>query len=655
MQRPAPRRPLAGLGFAALLALVTVLVAPTMVAAASTTWSANCNVNLRATPSLTGTVEALINTGATVVASGTVSGDAWSATCGTNVSGSTWLVITSVGGTSTTSLYGVAQVYAASGLFSAVVPGSWLEGVDVSQWQGTIDFGKVAAAGKSFVIAKATEGIGFTDPKWTTNLANATKAGLKVTGYHFARPDGNPTKPVQEADWFVSQLGLTNGMLVPALDLEVAGSMTPAALTAWVGAWLNEVYLKTGVRPMIYTSPSFWKNAMGDTTTFATQGYQVLWIAHWFVSKPSVPANNWANHGWTFWQYDDCGSVPGISGCVDLDRYNGLDMTPVTVGASFDVAAGPTPQSVEQGGSTQYMVSIDRTYFTLPVGLAVSGLPSGVSATLDSTSSTGSSVGLAVKTVGGAGAPAAGTYPFQVTGTSNGVTQSATATLMITDAAPPTVAVPKSVLFSGTTLSLTGPPVRTTWSATDSSGVALDQLQVQANSAAWAAVTLGSATTTSVTQTLVPGVRYRYQASATDSVGNVAPWVTGVAFKPYLTQEGWNGVTYGGTWHWGTSSTASGGKTKYAFGKGAWVKFAFTGSSVAFVAPLGPTSGSASVYVDGVFKGTINLYSKTYQARRILYAYNWATNGSHSIKLVLLGTAGHSRVDVDAFVSLVQG
>jgi GH25 family lysozyme M1 (1,4-beta-N-acetylmuramidase) len=70
---------------------------------------------------------------------------------------------------------------------------------------------------------------------------------------------------------------------------------------------------------MIYTSPSFWRDQVGDTNSFAHTGVR-LWIAHWGVRHPSVPAGNWAGRGWTFWQHTDCGSVRGITGCVDLDR-----------------------------------------------------------------------------------------------------------------------------------------------------------------------------------------------------------------------------------------------------------------------------------------------------------------------------------------------
>jgi GH25 family lysozyme M1 (1,4-beta-N-acetylmuramidase) len=70
---------------------------------------------------------------------------------------------------------------------------------------------------------------------------------------------------------------------------------------------------------------------MGDTDEFAKGGYSLLWIAHWFAPTPDVPGNNWGGYGWTFWQNDDCFSVPGISGCVDHDYFNGIILTPAEI------------------------------------------------------------------------------------------------------------------------------------------------------------------------------------------------------------------------------------------------------------------------------------------------------------------------------------
>jgi GH25 family lysozyme M1 (1,4-beta-N-acetylmuramidase) len=216
-------------------------------------------------------------------------------------------------------------------------PGA-VPGIDVSHHQGTIDWAQVAASGQRFVIAKASEGLFSVDPTYATNRAGATAAGLVFGAYHFARPDLHPTDPRGEADHFVDTAQLGPGNIVPVLDLERSGDLTQAQLTAWILAWLDEVTARTGVRPMVYTSPNGWVNRTGNTTAVADAGYSLLWIAHWLVSEPTVPANNWQGNGWAFWQYSNCGTVPGIQGCVDLDWYKSSDFTPVTI-ASPDTAA----------------------------------------------------------------------------------------------------------------------------------------------------------------------------------------------------------------------------------------------------------------------------------------------------------------------------
>ena len=61
-------------------------------------------------------------------------------------------------------------------------------------------------------------------------------------------------------------------------------------------------------------------------------GYEMLWIAHWTTqSDPIVPGGAWGANGWTFWQYTSSGVVPGIAGRVDLNRFNGSDLTAVRI------------------------------------------------------------------------------------------------------------------------------------------------------------------------------------------------------------------------------------------------------------------------------------------------------------------------------------
>jgi GH25 family lysozyme M1 (1,4-beta-N-acetylmuramidase) len=212
----------------------------------------------------------------------------------------------------------------------AAQTGPTLPGIDVSHHQGSIDWPAVAADGTRFSFIKATEGRTFTDPNYATNRAAAAAAGVKVAAYHFARPDTDPGDPQAEADHLVDVAQVDTGNVVPALDMEVTGGLGPPALISWTRAFLERVLSRTGIRPAIYASPNFWTNALADTGEFAAAGYP-LWIAHWGVSSPTVPAGNWGGRGWTFWQWTNCDQVAGISGCVDGDRFLGTDLAPVTV------------------------------------------------------------------------------------------------------------------------------------------------------------------------------------------------------------------------------------------------------------------------------------------------------------------------------------
>jgi len=204
----------------------------------------------------------------------------------------------------------------------------------VSHWQGAIDWTRVAAAGKRFAFLKASDSTDFVDATYAANRAAANAAGLLVGAYHFARPDATPGDAVAEANLFVDTAAPAVGDLLPVLDLETSGGLTVTDLQAWVQAFLGRVYARTGIRAAIYVSPAFWSKYMGDTSSFAVNGYPVLWIAHWTTaSQPTLPAGGWGGKGWTFWQYTSDGSVPGITGRVDLDRYHITDFTPVLVKA----------------------------------------------------------------------------------------------------------------------------------------------------------------------------------------------------------------------------------------------------------------------------------------------------------------------------------
>ena len=141
-----------------------------------------------------------------------------------------------------------------------------LEGIDVSHWQGTIDWAKVRAAGKKFAYIKASEHTTFVDDTYLTNCSRAKSAGLKVGAYHFARPNIGTTDAYAEADHFIGTADWTSGELRPVLDLEDTGGLTSSALQTWVKAFVQRIYDRTGVRAVIYVSPAFWSNKMGNSS-----------------------------------------------------------------------------------------------------------------------------------------------------------------------------------------------------------------------------------------------------------------------------------------------------------------------------------------------------------------------------------------------------
>ncbi len=211
-----------------------------------------------------------------------------------------------------------------------------LTGIDVSNWQHQIDWLSVAGSGHSFVFAKASESTTFSDVTYPLNREGARGIGLRFGAYHFAQPSGTSdaaavASAVAQADYFLSVAQPAAGDLTPVLDLERTGGLSVARLTLWAQAWVDEVEARTGLDSTIYVSPSFWKERLGDTSTFATNGNR-LWIAHWTKETlPILPGGSWAALGWTFWQWTSCARIPGIAGCVDANRFNGPTLAPVLI------------------------------------------------------------------------------------------------------------------------------------------------------------------------------------------------------------------------------------------------------------------------------------------------------------------------------------
>ncbi len=187
-----------------------------------------------------------------------------------------------------------------------------LSGIDVSKWQGQVDWTSVQQAGMAFAFARATYGTSEVDSSFNSNWEGMKQAGIIRGAYHFFLAGEDPT---QQAEFFIRTVGsLSPNDLPPVIDVE-SDSGVSSHLAADVQTWLNTVAQGLGRTPIIYTAPSYWNANM--TSGF---GHYPLWVAEYGVSTPKA-VNGWTD--WTFWQYSATGKVAGVGGEVDLDYFNG--------------------------------------------------------------------------------------------------------------------------------------------------------------------------------------------------------------------------------------------------------------------------------------------------------------------------------------------
>lgn len=187
-----------------------------------------------------------------------------------------------------------------------------LAGIDVSHFNGEVDW-TAAASSITFAFAKATQGIGYVDPRFAQNWRAMGDAGVQRGAYHFFDPTENA---VAQAEHFLNTVRLDADDLPPVLDIEMLKRSTRTSTLDGITAWLAAVQSGAGRTPIIYTSPGFWAQ-LGNPPN---PGQHPLWVAHYGVAKPSVPPI-WES--WTFWQFSQLGRCAGIKGYVDLNRFSG--------------------------------------------------------------------------------------------------------------------------------------------------------------------------------------------------------------------------------------------------------------------------------------------------------------------------------------------
>jgi GH25 family lysozyme M1 (1,4-beta-N-acetylmuramidase) len=227
--------------------------------------------------------------------------------------------------------FGLVQIAAPAGL----------PGLDVSSWQGNVDWAAVAANGARFAYVKATESTTYVNPYFTQQYVGAYQVGLVRGAYHFALPDRSAG--AAQADWFADHGGAwsaDNQTLPGALDIEynpygpTCYGLNQAAMVSWLTSFINQYRARTGRWAVIYTSTSWWQQCTGNYAGFGASN--PLWIASWSSNVGPLPAG-WSTYA--FWQWSNQPvQFPG-----DQDVFNGSQDGLVTLANNAPPPLPPPP------------------------------------------------------------------------------------------------------------------------------------------------------------------------------------------------------------------------------------------------------------------------------------------------------------------------
>lgn len=223
---------------------------------------------------------------------------------------------------------------------SVCATGKVVKGVDVSVYQGTVDWAKVKNAGIVFAITRVSDGTGTLDSTFATNWKGMKAQGLVRGVYQFFEPGGDPTA---QANLVLSQVKSAGGFIAadlpPVMDMEVTGGQSDATIQSHMQTWLDVIAKAVGRKPIIYTNLNTSSHFGGKFTSYP------LWVASWGATCPTMPN---AFKAWEFWQYADTGTVSGISGGVDHDEFNGT-LADLQAWANPETDAGTPPPEKDAG------------------------------------------------------------------------------------------------------------------------------------------------------------------------------------------------------------------------------------------------------------------------------------------------------------------
>ncbi|RCS22982.1 glycosyl hydrolase [Phyllobacterium salinisoli] len=194
-----------------------------------------------------------------------------------------------------------------------------VHGVDVSRWQGEIDWEKLRTQGANFAYIKATDGGDHLDPMFRKNWRRAHEAGLRRGAYHFfywCRTAG------EQADWFIRNVPKVKGALPPVIDVEWNGEsrcsqrVSRKKVLEKMQVFMDKLERHYGQRPIIYTAPDFYRDNLRG---------EFLDYPFWLRAVAEHPSKVYPGRKWLFWQYSGSGLSHGVDGRIDLNAFHGSE------------------------------------------------------------------------------------------------------------------------------------------------------------------------------------------------------------------------------------------------------------------------------------------------------------------------------------------
>ena len=188
-------------------------------------------------------------------------------------------------------------------------------GVDISEYQGKVDMDLLASQNVRFVIIKATEGSGHTDPYFEVNRENALNSGMLTGAYHFFSFDSSA---VTQAEQYISTVGSLSGMMRPVVDIELYADKaenppTEEEVRSELEIFLTLIEDEYHIRPIIYASDEVFRNYL--------DGYfdeYPRWVTNMYY-----PAFIRDGNRWLLWQYSDSDELKGFdSRSIDVNVLN---------------------------------------------------------------------------------------------------------------------------------------------------------------------------------------------------------------------------------------------------------------------------------------------------------------------------------------------